>query len=199
MPTKNTKRSRRPSWRSRLRSPYLIVPVLLVILLVGLEATNTTHLFHKQKVITGTIPSTAVQTAPPASQSASQSTTNGSIKADNSSSGTPNSSSSPTISGTLIAPSGTFVSNHHPGKNGAPYTEESTCNTTPGANCYIKLTMGSDSKTLATQSTNSDGSTSWNWNVQQAGLTSGSWQVMAVATAGSQTKTTTDPIALEVP
>jgi hypothetical protein len=98
----------------------------------------------------------------------------------------------------LVAPYGSFVSNHHPGQNGASTTEESLCNTTPGASCYIKFTQGNIVKSLPTQTTDASGATIWDWNIGQAGLSSGSWQVTAVASLGSQSKTTSDPTTLEV-
>lgn len=101
----------------------------------------------------------------------------------------------------LIPPYGTFVSDHHPslsGANNTPSTELSTCTTSPGASCYIKFTKEGEVKRLATQTTDGSGSTSWHWDVSQAGLSAGTWYITAVATQGDQTKTTNDTFKLEV-
>lgn len=92
----------------------------------------------------------------------------------------------------------TLVSNHYPGKNGSPTTEQSVCNTTPGASCYIQFTMGNATKKLSAQVAGSSGATIWNWDINTAGLTSGSWQITAVASLGNQTKTASDPQALVI-
>jgi|SRR5665213_1237206 len=108
------------------------------------------------------------------------------------------SSSSQTQSVTLLAPSGTFISNHHPGQNGTPTAEASICNTTPGATCYIQFTMGSTTKKLDSETANSNGTATWYWDVSDAGFTKGSWQVSAVASLSGQTQTSQDPNQLEV-
>lgn len=102
-------------------------------------------------------------------------------------------------SATLVAPSGTFVSNHSPGQNGSPLTEVSVCNSTPGATCQIQFTNGSVTKSLPAQVTDRSGSTYWNnWTAASIGLIAGSWQVKATATLGSQTLSTTDQMNLVV-
>ena|SRR5579859_7734742 len=108
--------------------------------------------------------------------------------------------SSPTTNQPLKAPSGTFVSNHKPSLSGssAPSQEQSVCNTTPGANCYIQFTKGNVTKTLPVQTVNSSGSAYWTWDVQSAGFSVGSWQVTAIASANGQTMTTQDSQPLEV-
>jgi cytoskeletal protein RodZ len=111
---------------------------------------------------------------------------------------TTNPSSSSTA--TLTAPSGNFVSDHHPNLSGspAPNSMTSVCNTTPGASCQITFTNGSVQKSLASQVTDGGGSTYWSWTLQNVGLTAGSWQVKAITTLGSQTQSTTDTMALVV-
>jgi len=100
----------------------------------------------------------------------------------------------------LIEPSGTFVSNHHPNLSGqpAPNTIQSVCATTPGATCHISFTKDGVTKTLPEQKADNGGATYWNWKLQDYGLTAGSWRVQAIASLGSQTKTTDDAMALEV-
>jgi len=101
---------------------------------------------------------------------------------------------------TLIAPSGNFVSNHHPNLSGSPAPNQiqSVCNTTPGAQCEITFTNGTDTKSLPAQTTDKGGATYWTWKVQDIGLTAGSWKVQATSKLGSDTKTADDAILLEV-
>lgn len=180
------------------RSPkfILLTLVALVLFIAVLEVTNTTYLFHKPKITVTTIPTKSPsKTALPVSQDTS--TQSQGTKAVNTGSSTDSSANSvPT--GALVAPSGNFVSNHYPGQNGSPNTEESTCHTTPFADCQIKFVRGTDIKTLPAQKTDSSGVADWQWDISGAGLTSGSWQITAVATANGQSKTTSDPIALKV-
>lgn len=99
-----------------------------------------------------------------------------------------------------IAPSGTFVSNHRPNLDGnpAPNSMNSICRTTPGINCEIRFTKDGVTKTLGPDTVGQDGLISWDWKLQDVGLTEGSWQITAVASYGSKTVQTTDSIALEV-
>lgn len=101
-------------------------------------------------------------------------------------------------SGDLAAPSGSFVSNHRPGQNGSDLLEASQCTTTPGAKCFIKFTQGDVVKTLPARGVETSGSVFWEWKINDAGLTEGKWSVTAIATLGSQTKSTTDQLTLEV-
>lgn len=110
---------------------------------------------------------------------------NGSTK--NSSTG----SSTTTISGPL----GPFVSNHNVNlSNQAELTEESVCNTVAGASCYISFTNKDNGVAydLPTQTANSSGAVYWNWNIQTANLSSGTWQIEAITSLDGQTRTTTD-------
>jgi hypothetical protein len=100
----------------------------------------------------------------------------------------------------LVAPSGSFVSNHRPSLSGssAPSQEVSTCNTTPGAQCYIEFQQGDTVKKLDAQTVDGNGSTNWKWDVAKAGFSEGSWQIKAIATYNGESKTTTDSFSLEV-
>ncbi len=91
-------------------------------------------------------------------------------------------------------PVGTFVSNHYP----PPNQESSTCLTTAGVTCQIRFTKGSVTKKLPAKTTNSNGNVSWNWTIQGAGLTSGTWKVSAVAINGNKTATAYDALNLVV-
>lgn len=173
--------------------------IALAVVILILELTNTTHIFHKQKLVSGTIPTISQNNRQPATTTPAPNVGNGKTASgvSNGSSVTPQKTGA-NAGALLQAPYGSFVSNHHPGQNGTPSTEASLCNTTPGASCYIKLTQGSIVKKLPSQVTDAGGSTSWNWSIDKAGLTSGSWQVTAVADLGSQSKQTADPMPLEV-
>ena len=97
----------------------------------------------------------------------------------------------------LVQPTGNFVSAH---KN-VPVTASlsSVCNTSSGATCQIVFTSGSESHSLPAQTTDLGGSTYWNsWTPESIGLTPGSWTIKAVATLGSDTKSNTDALMLEV-
>ena len=97
-------------------------------------------------------------------------------------------------------PSGTFVSNHRPNISGKPYPSSinSTCTTSPGASCEIMFTNGQLKKTLQKQKVNNNGSTYWEWDINNLGLTAGVWKIKAVASNGSLTSETEDPTDLVI-
>ncbi|HSW85275.1 MAG TPA: hypothetical protein VLF79_01510 [Candidatus Saccharimonadales bacterium] len=185
------------------KKPWRLILTFAVIILISvfaiLEITNTTHLLHS-KTVPKTIPLTTkdsgsnkqvvTKTQSSSNNSAAQSNTE--ISKNPSVTG---SSSSTNL--TLIEPYGQFVSNHRPGQN-SPTDEVSICDTTPGANCYIKFTAADNSTStqLPVQTAGSDGSTSWAWNSNI--LTNGKWQVTAIASLNGQTKSATDPTLLEI-
>lgn len=109
-------------------------------------------------------------------------------------------SNQPSANATLIAPTGTFVSNHRPNLGGspAPNEEQSTCNTTPGATCQISFTYNGVTKSLPAQTADSGGATYWTWDLQDIGLTEGSWQIQATARLNGKTLTGSDALKLEV-
>lgn len=94
-------------------------------------------------------------------------------------------------------PTGNFVSNHHPGGS-TPTSEASTCNSTPGAICYIEFTKGSDVKKLDARTIDANGGALWYWDVKTAGLGSGSWTITAVANLNGHTETANDALPLVV-
>jgi len=173
-----------------------------------LERTNTTHFLHKRKAVSSTTsqPSSNTDKGTKGTKSpGSTDTTTPTPSQPSSSTTTPkegDTSSMPAPNAVLVAPYGNFVSNHSPGKNNSPTTETSVCVTTPGARCSITFTSAADStvvKTLAAGTADGEGAVYWNnWDVKAAGFTSGTWYIQAVATLGSQTKTTTDRIPLEI-
>jgi hypothetical protein len=171
---------------------------VIVVLVAVLELTNTTHFFHKQKT-PPVIPTSKVSNQLSPNNSSTTPSPSSPASSGPVSDKTP-SSSAGSGSAPLIAPYGTFVSNHHPGDN-SPNDEISYCYTTPGAACYIKFTKSGSGETtrLASQTTGSDGSTSWSWNVSNdAHLGSGHWEITAIATLSGQTKSTSDSLELVV-
>lgn len=175
--------------------------LLLVLLITVLELTNTTYILHKRPAPT-IIPTTSSAATTP---SASDDSKNSVTEQSNSSTGTNSSSDPKQSSGStnsssvaLVAPYGNFVSNHYPGQNGSDLKELSLCTTTPGATCFIKFTRGDTVKVLPVKTTDQGGSATWEWNITDAGLTSGSWKIEAIAKLGTQTASTTDQLRLEV-
>lgn len=176
--------------------------VAAIIVLAVLEATNTTHLLHKQKATSGVIPSSSNQP----SGSSSQNSAGGSSKTapNTDTAGSPSSKDTnptKTSNGPLVAPFGSFVSNHRPslsGTGGVPSEEQSVCNTTPGAQCYITFTSGGVVKTLEAKTADSQGAVYWSWDVKTAGFTEGSWTINATASLNGQTNSTKDSLSLVV-
>lgn len=194
--------------QSTRQKVYLSIGVLLVaaiivgiVIMVGLhnQTQSSTKVIPVQPHKTTNMTHQGAN-AQPTSTSKNQATANQNTGASSSSDTTQALSNSPQAA-ILNAPSGAFVSNHNPDLTGKPYPSEeaSSCNTTPGASCYIKF-IGSNGqvKSLPAQITNNTGSTQWIWNVNGAGFTVGEWQIVAVATLNNNTKSTTDPIKLNV-
>ena len=125
-----------------------------------------------------------------------------STSSSNNSSGTSSTSSSASpSSATLTTPTGSFVSNHSPSlSNSRLDTEQSICNTTPGASCNVVFTNTSDNSTvsLGSKLANANGVVNWTWTLQSVGLTQGSWNIKAVASLNQQTKSASDPLLLNV-
>ncbi len=195
--------AKRSSKKSRLsfvhrRRSVAVLAILLIGLLLVLEISNTTHLFHKTPTKTAVIPTTPKATPNNPGNSQNQGTPANPSSGSNKDLSKDSSVGTPDTSRTLIAPWGTFVSNHKPGKNGAPTQETSVCKTTPGATCYIKFTNGDLTRTLPTKVADNDGVVYWNWDIKDAGFSQGSWQITAIAYLNGQTATATDSLALEV-
>jgi hypothetical protein len=104
-----------------------------------------------------------------------------------------------TATGTLSAPTGNFVSNHHPTIGEAP-DMQSNCTTTSGATCTIVFTKGTETHELPVQNTDREGAAYWSWSVKDKsiGLSAGSWKVQAKAVLGNQVKTADDALMLEI-
>jgi len=181
------------SKKIKLSKKALILTGLAAVVLAGILF----FVFHNPKSSI-TIPSTSPPTSARASSSDKQPAVPGNSSNATSGNTSDKSTASPSAGSTLIEPYGTFVSNHHPGQNGLPTGEQSVCNTTPGATCYIQFTKDSVTKKLDTQTADPNGATYWTWDVKQAGFDAGSWQITAIASLNGQTKTANDALTLEV-
>lgn len=182
--------------RNANRMIVLSLCLVIVISMALLEFTNVTHFFHTQPVIFKPTPTTGGASAGNQKGEAADNT-----NATGSASAQPNDTNkgNTTPATVLIAPTGNFVSNHHPGQNSSSLIETSVCNTTSGAKCQISFTMNGAVHSLSAETTDAGGSAYWNdWTPQSIGLTPGSWQITATVTLGSQTNSTIDPQLLVV-
>jgi hypothetical protein len=180
------------SSHSRKKITAFLTIAVLVIGLILLEITGVTHLFHAKPMQTTAGPATKgeLHLRNQDQVTGSDSTKQSSAEEPNSSQDTPN----------LLAPSGVFVSNHHPNLSGSPAPSQiqSVCTSTSGAVCAVVFTKGTISKSLPFQTTDSEGSTYWTWRLQDAGLTVGTWHIKAVAKLNGQVKSTDDAMDLVV-
>jgi hypothetical protein len=188
-----------PKSRKRLLAIISIAAVVLLgITFIILEKTGTTDLVHIDKKVKpiqqgGPTGSTADNSKGESKDTGTQDTDT-SRPEDEKPQGNTADPNTP-----LVTPSGTFVSNHkakksEPGR--AAMT--STCTTTSGATCDIIFTKGNETKSLGAQTADREGSVYWSWNVNDLGLSAGTWHVQAKAVLGSQTKTADDATNLEV-
>jgi len=208
--------------QSKKNKGFLKLPVLLGLIVVvfivslgTLQLTHTIHLFGPAKVKSGTIK--ASPQSAPATNSTKQHPANSS-SAGTSSSVSPKQSSTITSSqntisatsssgssganqpaqegsGTLISPWGDFVSDHNTAYGSS---EESVCNTSPGATCFIQFTQGATVEKLPTEVANNSGSVYWNWQVTSNNFNTGNWQIEAITTLNGQTQTATDKLFLDI-
>jgi hypothetical protein len=177
----------------RINRPVLLLALLGLVLLTLLGIflirmhTKRVAIIIPSKPVTSAArqKTTTAANSTTASPPATTDTTSSQVK-------TP-STAPPAQAGQLIAPYGSFVSNHSPGKNNTLTDEESICNTTAGATCYIQFTNNGSTKKLDSKIADSFGSVTWDWDVKNAGFAAGSWQITAVATLNGQTKSTADP------
>ena len=186
-----------PIRKKRGPRPWVIAALALVAIIavfITLELTNTTYLLHDRKPAVTANANTKGEVGNTADKSSdSPSTPDGQVPENNN-------DKSQDASQQLIAPTGDFVSNHHPNLGGspAPNTMSSVCTTVAGASCTITFTMGDQKKSLQAQTTDRGGSAYWSWRLQDIGLTEGSWTIQAEATLGSQKLSSTDALKLEV-
>ncbi len=184
----------RPSKHTRPSNSALLFVCLVGV--VGILIFWRLFLFEKKSSIPATTPTdnAAVERDKPLVSEK----TSGSISEKSSEQSNDTSVSSPVVE--LKTPSGSFVSNHRPSLSGssAPSTEQSVCNTTPGASCEITFKKGGETKSLMPQPADSEGNVYWSWDVQQAGFSAGAWKVTAIAKLGDKIQTTVDQLEFEV-
>lgn len=168
------------------------IPIIITVAVLIAIATVTWFSTERNKGANGSGGTTVSQPSSNQSTSSTPSTTStNTTKQPTPSSG---------VTGNLIAPTGSFVSNHHPNLSGspAPNQEQSVCNTTPGATCDIEFTNNGITKSLGAKTADSSGATYWTWTLQSIGLAHGSWKITAKATLNNQTKTAIDALLLDV-
>lgn len=181
----------RPPKKKRL----LIIALLVVIPLVTVLVWATTF---RQKVTTIPATNTSTSTSTTSQNASSNPSTNND---KNPGATTPQNQNSPEGTGAgPMKPYGSFVSNHHPSVSGAtaPSSMQSVCSGTPGAKCYISFTKGNEVRKLPEQTIASDNSTIWDWDINSAGLTAGTWEIKAISTLNGKTETAEDTLKLEV-
>ncbi|HJP96899.1 MAG TPA: hypothetical protein VJ843_06050 [Candidatus Saccharimonadales bacterium] len=175
--------------------------VVIAGVVTALELTNTTYFFHKRPpAITASQDTKGeVKTSATASSDSGSKSTSSSNKSSDNPTGTAQKDGDNSTA-VLLAPTGDFVSNHHPNLSGSPAPSQiaSVCTTTPGATCVISFSKDGVTKSLASETADSGGSAYWDWKLQDIGLTTGSWQITATATLNGQTKSATDALKLEV-
>jgi len=98
----------------------------------------------------------------------------------------------------LIAPYGSFVSNHGPSKNASKSLILSQCISSPGAVCYIKFEKKDTIRSLPPQKLDSSGVTEWLWDIKKAGFSEGQWTIKATSSYKSKTITVTDKVLLDI-
>ena len=167
--------------------PYVLGAVVILVIVGSIYAY---HVHSKKKPIATVNQYTKGQASQP----------NSPANSSNQTVNPPTSSKTAGASASLVAPTGNFVSDHHPNLSGspAPNSMTSVCNTSPGASCQISFTNGGTTKSLPTQVTDGGGATYWYWKLQDIGLTSGSWKISATSSMGSDSLSSTDPAALVV-
>jgi len=169
------------------RLPYFLLGTVILLVIVGIAYAY--HNNNKKKPIATIDQYTKGQVSQPSSSSnsSSQSSSSSSTKTGGSST-------------SLVAPTGNFVSDHHPNLSGspAPNSMTSVCNTTPDASCQISFTNGSITKSLPKQVTDAGGVTYWYWKLQDIDLTAGNWSVSATSNLDGSSLSSTDPMTLVV-
>lgn len=99
----------------------------------------------------------------------------------------------------VVAPTGTFISNHTINLSDiSQLSVQSDCTTTPGIECTITFSQGSSVKSLPTKTTDAGGAAYWSWNIKDLGLTLGTWQIKATASSNNHKEVALDATNLEI-
>jgi hypothetical protein len=180
------------SGAKKSKKKLFFVPLLIILLIVASFSVIHLRSVHKAQKTSGSIP-TAKKVDTRVKKSSNTSSNTGSSSESTTAVNNQKMPGAVAASGTLVAPSGSFVSNHHPGKNGTSSQVESVCTTTPGATCFISFEKDGVVKKLDEQTVDGSGSAIWDWDTKGGTLSSGNWQITAVASLNGETKTTVDP------
>lgn len=162
---------------------YALLLVLSISILVAtlLEFTNASLWFRHSHIVSTSTPEQVTSDA------------SANLK------GEQGAKSSSVYAADLLSPTGNFVSNHRPNvRSRSASALESSCTTTPDATCQVVFTKDRITRSLPAKKVAANGSTYWSWRLQDLGLGVGSWKIQAVASLGSQSKTTFDALSLEV-
>ena len=162
--------------------PLVALAGLIVVGGIGavLVTTGTIHLLDQKKAPNSSSVESHNRTNSLGPASPTKVSSAPSSEATTPSSLTPGNYTSSTVS--LSAPSGAFVSFHDPNLSGSPAPNQlqSSCSSTPGATCTIKFTSSNGvTKSLPSQLIGSSGATTWAWQLQELGLTQGTWHLTA--------------------
>lgn len=175
-----------------LTKKALIITAIGVVLIAGAILVTKSR---RLKTTSGVIP---VQDAPTLKPTPTPSTVPDTTKKTSDKTPAAGSGQAPAPSGQAPGkPYGTFVSNHSARLSKAS-SEESICQGTPGAKCYIVFTKDGVTKTLPTKTLDANGGATWSWDIKAAGFTTGQWTIKAISSLNGKTAETTDPIKLDV-
>ena len=176
---------------SRRKTAVIIICLVVLAVAVGLLLLKQHNDAEKAKHTT-VIPSHKSPVSPSPATSDKSSSNQGNVPPSN-----PSDKSTASSSTTLQTPSSDgLVSNHQP--SSASPGEQSVCNASPGASCYITFTKDGETKKLDAQTTDVNGFAYWTWDINTAGLTAGTWTITVTATLNGQTKSAQDAIDLVV-
>lgn len=176
----------------------ILISTAFIILAVAIGVVSY-YSFTSKKTYTSTAPTTTKSTPAIKSKGTSSSNSQQAPTITNTQTSPSSAKSAPSsnqVSGSLETPYGQFVSNNSPSMNSY---EESECETTPGASCYIDF-VSSSGKTISlqTETTNSQGVAAWSWYVSsQMGFNPGTWIIQAIASLNGQTKTASSTMNIQ--
>jgi cytoskeletal protein RodZ len=189
------------SKRSKLTNSkwkYLLLALLLAVAVITvLELLNVTNFLDKKGQNSS---NTSVEPNVSSDKEVESSNNDGSSAQSPSPSSYKKPDNAPAASIKLIAPSNSsFISAHNLSYSANKSTNlSSVCKTSPGATCYIAFTKNGIIKSLRKEKTDAEGAAYWKWTLAELGITQGTWQVKAVASYNSQTKTAYDAMDLKV-
>ena len=182
------------------RKTVFNLSVAIIIFLIFLCLIFFVHIFRTSTRVSGKIPVTPSSSSSSNPKTSTKKLSNGKNPANNNTASNSNVKNSPgsQTSTQLIAPFGSFVSDHHPDLSGSPNpsSEESVCNTSPGAQCIITFSNNGIIKTLPIRTANNTGSVYWTWDVKTLGFTIGNWQIKVTSSLDGTSKSSYDTLVV---